>query len=186
MILPENKDNFELIDLLSEETEDKTVISSKPVIPIDNSDFEPIKPETETETETEPEYKPLTKLESKAFAGEVVGILDGVATFALPTFCKNKLFKNKTEFNQAKELARNSRDKSVAFTPEEQTLIDKYHDYRDFSDEIPLSDPEKSRITQPLSDVIFKYQKRLSCEWMLVFAVVSIYAPKTATLIFKK
>ena len=181
MNIPEHSDDS-LLQLLIQPTEDKTIIEANAPQP-DLNDFEPeIKPEPTPEIETE--NKPLTRAACKTSANGIVDLIDGTASLMLPSIYKKRLFGTKQKFNEAKALSRKSRNNIQTVDEVEQALIDKYHDYIDYVDDLPIDGDEKELISKPLADVLFKHQKTASPEMMLVIAVATVYLPKTLPLIF--
>lgn len=186
MKIPNSPDG-DLFDILEESTEVKNTLiddSPKP----DITDFAPVVVESETETKTEapePENKPLTRSQCNKNAESIVELVDGVGGMILPSVYKKQKFGTVAKFEEAKSLWRSSRTPNFSPTPDEQILIDKYVDFIDYKDELPLTDPEKETIAKPLGEVLFKHQKEASPEVMLMIAVASVYMPKVIPLIFK-
>ncbi len=181
MNIPQN-DNDGLLELLVQPTEDKTIIEANAPEPNLN-DFEPeIKPEKVEPVPEEPST--LTLAQCRKSANGMVDLMDGTVSLVLPSVYKKRLFATKQKFNEAKMLARKYRNNIQPVDENEQDLIDKYHDYLDYVDDLPIEDDEKELIAKPLADVLFKHQKTMSPEFSLVIAVATVYLPKTLPLIF--
>jgi len=195
--------NIDLIDILKEETETKADPNIKP----ESSDFEPVKTEQPPIDNNEPiksepnpaDFEPnnplleppqpkvkprLSEKEYEQSAEMTIMLFDGIQTLTLPYLYQKSIF-TRDEIKKLKELNERYKKPEVDLSEEDQKLLDKYHDYKELSDNVPFTEQEIDLLKNPLAKVYSKYNVHVGPEFLLLGAIATVMGPRLLPLFSK-
>lgn len=138
--------------------------------------------------EVNPIEPPPTFEQFKDEARALVGFFGGISCMFLPTLYRNKLL-SKEEYILAKQLLKRikkDRNAETAFSPKEWDIYEKILQLEEYEETLPLSEKETESIAQPLAELMQKYGKKTSPEMRLLFAIGTVYIPRTLVLIGRR
>ncbi len=198
MKIPEVNEQ-DLISLLKEPTEPKsegiqqddflnnpetTIQEPKSTEPNPDDFAQPIETEPQQVQEVIVKKPRLSEREYEEQAEISIAFLDSLQTLTLPWLYQQSLF-TKDERKKLKELNEKYKKPEVELTKEDQQLLEKYHIYKELSDNVPYTEKEVQLLKGPLAKVFSKYNIQLGPEVLLLSALAYVSAPRYLPLLGK-
>lgn len=125
-----------------------------------------------------PEPMPVEKpvLDYDEQADLLVGVVDSVQQIAFSAIGKRKMF-TAEERVKIKEVRKKKRKKQE-LTEDEQELLEAWHDFRDFEEDLPFEEKEAEMIRKPLAKVLEMQAANFDPRTALLLAVAMVTAPR--------
>lgn len=191
MITPQ-VNNIDLIDILKEPTEfkpetnlDDFELPKDDTIKANPDDFDIKEEPLQNIKEEVPSGKPrLSENEYAEQAEMTIALFDGLQTLTLPWLYQKSLF-TKEERKKLKELSDKLKKDVVELTEEDIKLREKYHTYKELSDNVPYTEKEVELLKGPLAKVFSKYNVQLGPEFILFSALAYVSVPRYLPLFSK-
>lgn len=141
-------------------------------------DFEPFEGQEQAQGETqqaEPEPEPvkIPATDFSVYKNSAIGVvdtLDSVAQTFLPNRAKRTFFSSREELERARQL-KISYDRGNQIESHEIELVDAYDAWVDYCHNVPMSQPTKESIIQPLAEVLAKRSTVVTPETRLLLAL---------------
>lgn len=139
-------------------------------------DFEPFEGQEQVEggkAESEPEPVKIPATDFSVYKNSAIGVvdtLDSVAQTFLPNRAKRTFFSSREELERARQL-KISYDRGNQIESHEIELVDAYDAWVDYCHNVPMSQPTKESIIQPLAEVLAKRSTVVTPETRLLLAL---------------
>jgi hypothetical protein len=171
----------ELKDITEVKLPKPTIEEAEPkfstVNPLKPDEFEPTEPTEEIE-----EKKPqVSATDAKEQARLNIAFFDGIQQIALPIFYRKALFKDKTEFDKAKDIAK--LPSTAPKEPGEDDLLEKLSSYNEQLRNLPFDEKEIKLLEGPAAELIKKYGLKSSPETLFIQAALVVMAPRLLPLL---